>query len=95
MSSRVIRLGLLAVFGAVLAGAIASAQDRKPADLAEARRVPVFNPVEGRITVSSARPDGCMSKPGTSSANSTPRSCANGWPPSRPSSTAPRRKCMQ
>ncbi len=58
MSSRVIRLGLLAVFWAVLAGAIASAQDRKPADLAEARRVSVFNPVEGRIIVSSARPDG-------------------------------------
>jgi multidrug resistance efflux pump len=41
-----------------LAGAIASAQDRKPAQPAEARRVSVFNPVEGRMIVSSAKPDG-------------------------------------
>jgi HlyD family secretion protein len=58
MSSHVIRLGLLAVLGAVLAVAIASAQDRKPTELAEPRRVSVFNPVEGRMVVSSARPDG-------------------------------------
>ncbi len=58
MSSRLIRVGLLAVLGVALAGVIAWAQDRKPTESAGPRTVPVFNPVEGRMVVSSARPDG-------------------------------------
>ena len=95
MSSHVIRLGLLAVLGAVLAGAIASAQDRKPTEPAEARRVSVFNPIEGRMVVSMPDPTARISKPETWSANSIPPSCGNGWPARRPWSTAPRRKCMR
>ncbi len=58
MSSRLIRVGLLAVVGVALAGAIAWAQDRKPAESAGPRTMSVFNPVEGRVVVSSAKPDG-------------------------------------
>ena len=58
MSSRLIRVGLLAVVGVALAGVIAWAQDRKPAESAGPRTMPVFNPVEGRMVVSSAKPDG-------------------------------------
>jgi len=58
MSSKLIRLGLLAVLGVVLAGAIAAAQDRKPIEPVGAGGVAVFNPVEGRIVVVSARADG-------------------------------------
>ncbi len=58
MSSRVIRVGLLAVLGITLAGVIAWAQDRKPTESAGPRTVPVFNPVEGRMVVSSALLDG-------------------------------------
>jgi HlyD family secretion protein len=61
MPSRfMIRLGLPAILGVVLAGAIASAQDRKPLAPplpAQQRSVPVFNPIEGRIVVISAKPD--------------------------------------
>jgi HlyD family secretion protein len=58
MSSRSIRVGLLAALGITLAGVIAWAQDRKPIESTPPRTVPVFNPVEGRMVVSSARPDG-------------------------------------
>jgi HlyD family secretion protein len=58
MSSNMIRLGLLAVFGTILAGAIATAQDRKPIEPAGERGVAVFNPVEGRMVAVSAKPDG-------------------------------------
>ncbi len=58
MSSRLIRVGLLAVVGVAFAGAIAWAQDRKPAESAGPRTMPVFNPVEGRMVVSSAKADG-------------------------------------
>jgi multidrug resistance efflux pump len=58
MSSRLIRVGLLAILGITLAGVIAWAQDRKPTESAGPRTTPVFNPVEGRMVVSSARPDG-------------------------------------
>jgi HlyD family secretion protein len=58
MSSKVIRLGLVVAVGMILAGAIAAAQDRKPIEVAKAEAVAVFNPVEGRIVVVIARPDG-------------------------------------
>jgi HlyD family secretion protein len=58
MRSHLIRLGVPAVLGAVLAGAIASAQDRKPTESAGPRSTAVFNPIEGRMVVSSAKPDG-------------------------------------
>ena len=57
MSSRLIRLGLPAVLGAVLASAIASAQDRKPNQPTPAHTVAVFNPIEGRTVVLTAKPD--------------------------------------
>jgi multidrug resistance efflux pump len=53
-----IRLGLLAALGIALAGAIAAAQDRKPLEPAASTGVAVFNPVEGRMVVVSARPEG-------------------------------------
>ena len=58
MSCRLIRVGLLAMLGIALAGAIAWAQDRKPIQPADVRTMPVFNPVESRMVVSSAKPDG-------------------------------------
>ena len=95
MSSQLIRLGLVAASGIVLAGAIAAAQDRKPIETAEAGGVAVFNPVEGRMVVVIARPDGSRVKPETSSANSIPPSCVIAWPARRSWSAAPRRKCME
>jgi HlyD family secretion protein len=64
MSSRLIRVGLLAILGIALAGVIAWAQDRKPIESAGPRTTPVFNPVEGRMVVSSARPDGSQVETG-------------------------------
>ena len=62
MPSRfIIRLGLPATLGVFLAGAIASAQDRRPVAPPLPPRqtsVPVFNPIEGRMVVASAKPDG-------------------------------------
>ncbi len=64
MSSRLIRVGLLAVLGVALAGVIAWAQDRKPAESAGPPTTPVFNPVESRMVVSSAKPDGSHAEAG-------------------------------
>jgi HlyD family secretion protein len=58
MPSKMRRLGLVAVVGTVLAGAIAVGQDPKPIERARAGGVAVFNPVEGRMVVASAKPDG-------------------------------------
>ena len=60
MSSRLMRIGALIGIAAFLTVTIASAQHRAadgPAG-SEDRGVAVFNPVEGRITVLSSRPDG-------------------------------------
>jgi HlyD family secretion protein len=64
MSSRVIRLGILAIFGIVLVGAMAAAQDRSRIELAAAGGVAVFNPVEGRMVVTIAMPDGSRAQSG-------------------------------
>jgi HlyD family secretion protein len=53
-----IRLGFLAALGVILAGVIAAAQDRKPIGGVETQSVAIFNPVEGRMVVVSAKPDG-------------------------------------
>ncbi|MFI5460251.1 MAG: hypothetical protein ACHRXM_32945 [Isosphaerales bacterium] len=58
MSSNLVRLGLLAGFATLLAGAIALAQERKGGEPAGRPRVDVFNPVEGRAVVITSRPDG-------------------------------------
>ena len=58
MSSRLIRVGLLAILSVALVGAIAWAQDRNTIESAGPRTTPVFNPVEGRMVVSSAKPGG-------------------------------------
>ncbi len=66
MSSKLMRLGALAGSAALLAGAIAWAQDRnavQPSGRAGAE-IFVFNPVEGRITVLSAQPDGVQVEKG-------------------------------
>jgi hypothetical protein len=77
MSSRLLRMGLLAILGIALAGAIAWAQDRKPVESAGPRTTPVFNPVEGRMVVSSAKPDGSHVEPGVGVRRLAP-SCASG-----------------
>ena len=66
MSSKLMRLGALAGSAALLAGAIAWAQDRnavQPSGRA-GDEIFVFNPVEGRITVLSAQPDGVQVEKG-------------------------------
>jgi multidrug resistance efflux pump len=64
MSSLYIRLGVLAGFGVLVAGAIASAQDRKTDRSDGPGDVPVFNSVESRTTVISSRPDGARVEKG-------------------------------
>ena len=56
MSSSVKRLGLLAGLPALLAGAIALAQDRAAGEAPGQSRADVFNPVEGRGLSSPAGP---------------------------------------
>ncbi len=60
MSSKLMRLGALVGSAALLAGAIAWAQDRNVGQASGRARaeVFVFNPVEGRITVRSCESDG-------------------------------------
>ena len=59
MSSNVKRLGLLAGLPALLAGAIALAQDRRGGRSPPAKAsADVFNSVEGRAVVLTSRPDG-------------------------------------
>jgi multidrug resistance efflux pump len=50
--------------GIVIAGVIAAAQDRKPIEVAVAGSMAVFNPVEGRMVVTIARPDGSRTENG-------------------------------
>jgi HlyD family secretion protein len=66
MSSRLMRLGALVGSAALLAGAIAWAQDRNGGRAAGrgSAEVFVFNPVEGRITVLSSQPDGARVEKG-------------------------------
>jgi multidrug resistance efflux pump len=66
MSSKWMRLGALAGSAALLAGAIARAQDRNAGRAAGrgTADVFVFNPVEGRITVLSSQPDGARVEKG-------------------------------
>jgi multidrug resistance efflux pump len=52
------RLGLLAGLAALLAGALALAQDRAAGVPSGQDRADVFNPVEGRVVVLTSRPDG-------------------------------------
>jgi len=58
MSSKLVRLGILAGFVTLLAGAIALAQERKGAEPTGEGRVDVFNSVEVRGVVVTSRPDG-------------------------------------
>jgi hypothetical protein len=64
MSSLYVRLGVLVGFGALVASAIASAQDGKKDRSNEPGDVPVFNSVEGRTMVISIRPDGARIEKG-------------------------------
>jgi multidrug resistance efflux pump len=67
MSARLIPIGALVGFAALLTVTIASAQQRaeEPAGaVAEARGVPVFDPVDGRVRVLSSRPDGARVEKG-------------------------------
>ena len=66
MSSQLMRLGTLVGCAALLAGAIAWAQDRNAGRAAGrvSAEVFVFNPVEGRITVLSSLPDGARVEKG-------------------------------
>jgi multidrug resistance efflux pump len=60
MSSNWVRLGLLAGLAALMAGALALAQDRAAGEPASQGRADVFNPVEGRVVVLTSRPDGAL-----------------------------------
>jgi len=53
-----IGLGRVIALAAVLAGTLAAAQDRKPPQPAGSAKVAVFNAVEGRVVVVSAKPGG-------------------------------------
>jgi HlyD family secretion protein len=66
MSSKLMRLGALVGSAALLAGAIAWAQDRNGGRAAGrgSADIFVFNPVEGRITVLSSQPDGARVEKG-------------------------------
>ena len=64
MSSNLVRLGLVAGFATLLAGAIALAQERKGAEPTRGGRVDVFNSVEGRVVVVTSRPDGARVEKG-------------------------------
>jgi len=64
MSSNLLRLGLGAGIAALLAGAIALAQERKGAESTAVGRADVFNSVEGRVVVVTSRPDGARVEKG-------------------------------
>jgi multidrug efflux pump subunit AcrA (membrane-fusion protein) len=63
MSSKMLRIAVVCSV-IILAVAIASAQERQKALPAEAQGMDVFNPVEGRIVVLSARPAGARLEKG-------------------------------
>jgi HlyD family secretion protein len=64
MSSFLMRLGAVLGFATLLAGAIATAQDREAAEPAGRGAVDVFNSVEGRSIVITSRPDGARIEEG-------------------------------
>jgi HlyD family secretion protein len=64
MSTNLKRLGAIAGSAALLACAVAWAQDRGPGRPSDQGIIEVYNPVEGRITVLSSQPDGTRVRQG-------------------------------
>jgi HlyD family secretion protein len=64
MSSLLLRVGILVCAVDLVVGSTVSGQEQKPGEPGAAKGVNVFNPVEGRITVIDAKPEGAIVKKG-------------------------------